>query len=135
MHTEVNLRMWDRPIRLSPGLQQFLLSPSDNSVLQPADFSAIFHRSLFGRAATGSNLFQKYTSFSANANKRFGDHDIKFGWQFLRTKVDGFDSHTLTNQLLATIDDFSTFGAINTGIPYFTSKQQAVRQKPAKKFI
>ncbi|MBA4185497.1 MAG: carboxypeptidase regulatory-like domain-containing protein, partial [Acidobacteria bacterium] len=43
----------------------------------------------FGNSLTASNLNQKYTSFTANANKLFGDHDVKFGWNFLRTKVDG----------------------------------------------
>lgn len=70
----------------------------------------------FGNATTPSNLFQKYTSFSASANKKFGDHDIKFGWQFVRTKVDGVDSQTLTNQLFATIDDFLSFGPQTAGI-------------------
>lgn len=71
---------------------------------------------VFGNALTPSNLNQKYTSFSANANKLFGDHDIKFGWQFLRTKVDGLDSSTLTQQLFATIDDFINFGPVNSGV-------------------
>jgi outer membrane receptor protein involved in Fe transport len=71
---------------------------------------------LFGSAATASNLHQKYTSFAPNANKLFGDHDVKFGWQFLRTKVDGLDSQTLTNQIFATIDDYLTFGSVNSGI-------------------
>ncbi len=70
----------------------------------------------FGNAMTPSNLDQKYTSLSANANKIFGDHDIKFGWQFLRTKVDGLDSRTFTNQLFATIDDYVNFGPLTSGI-------------------
>jgi hypothetical protein len=70
----------------------------------------------FGSAATASNLRQKYTSLAANANKLFGDHDLKFGWQFLRTKVDGLDSQTLTNQVFATIDDYLNFGAVNSGV-------------------
>ncbi len=70
----------------------------------------------FGNSSTPSNLNQKYGSFSANANKRFGDHDLKFGSQFLRTKVDGRDSLTLTNQLFATIDDYVNFGPVNSGI-------------------
>jgi hypothetical protein len=70
---------------------------------------------LFGNALTPSNLNQKYTSFSANANKVFGDHDLKFGWQFLRTKVDGLDAQVLTNQLFTTIDDFINFGPVNSG--------------------
>ena len=71
---------------------------------------------VFGSAATESNLHQKYTSLAANANKLFGDHDVKFGWQFLRTKVEGLDSQTLTNQIFATIDDYLTFGSVNSGI-------------------
>ena len=70
----------------------------------------------FGNPTTPSNLFQKYTSLAANANKRFGAHDFKFGWQFLRTKVDGLDSRTLTNQLFATIDDFINLGPVNSGV-------------------
>jgi hypothetical protein len=53
---------------------------------------------------------------AANANKRFGAHDFKFGWQFLRTKVDGLDSRTLTNQLFATIDDYINLGPVNSGV-------------------
>lgn len=70
----------------------------------------------FGSATTASNLHQKYTSLAANANKLLGDHDVKFGWQFLRTKVDGLDSQTLTNQIFATVDDYLTFGSVNSGI-------------------
>ena len=70
----------------------------------------------FGNATTYSNLDQKYTSFSANASKRFGDHDLKFGWQFLRTKVDGLDPLTLTNQLFPTVTDFINLGPVNSGI-------------------
>ncbi len=70
----------------------------------------------FGNSSTPSNLDQKYTSVAANVNKVFGDHDLKFGWQFLRTKVDGLDSQTLTNQLFATIDDYLNLGPVNSGI-------------------
>ena len=70
----------------------------------------------FGNPNTYSNLHQKYTSFAAHVNKRFGDHDVKVGWQFLRTKVNGFDPLTLTNQLFPTVNDFITFGPVNSGI-------------------
>ncbi|HKO97914.1 MAG TPA: TonB-dependent receptor [Pyrinomonadaceae bacterium] len=70
----------------------------------------------FGSTTTASNLHQNYTSFAANANKLFDRHDVKFGWQFLRTKVDGLDSSTLTNQIFATIDDYLNFGSVNGGI-------------------
>lgn len=70
----------------------------------------------FGNSSTPSNLDQKYTSLAANVNRVFGDHDLKFGWQFLRTKVDGLDSQVLTNQLFATIDDYLNLGPVNSGI-------------------
>ncbi len=72
----------------------------------------------FGNALTPSNLDQKYTSASASANKLFGSHDLKFGWNFLRTKVDGLESQFLANQLFATVGDFATFGPVNAG--FFT---------------
>lgn len=73
---------------------------------------------VFGNAMTPSNLNQKYTSFSASANRIVGDHDIKFGWQFLRTKVDGLDSTTFTNQLYTSIADYTNpnFGPLTSGI-------------------
>jgi carboxypeptidase family protein/TonB-dependent receptor-like protein len=70
----------------------------------------------FGNANTESNLHQKYTSLSASANKLFGNHDLKFGWQYLRTKVDGVDTSVLSNQVFATVDDYLNFGPVNSGI-------------------
>ena len=72
----------------------------------------------FGNGVTASNLDQKYTSFSASADKYFGPHNFKFGWNFLRTKVDGLESSILFNQLFATLDDFAEFGPVNSG--FFT---------------
>src|SRR5688500_5057777 len=69
----------------------------------------------FGNARTPSNLDQKYTSFNASGNKRFGDHDPKFGLSFLRTVVDGVDTRNLDDQLFATTTDFATFGAGTAG--------------------
>jgi len=71
---------------------------------------------LFGNDRTTSNLDQKYTSFTANANKLFGDHDLKFGWNFLRTKVDGLEAQVLQSQIFSTVADFETFGPTNSGI-------------------
>jgi outer membrane receptor protein involved in Fe transport len=72
----------------------------------------------FGNLSTRTALDEKYTSFSANAAKLLGDHGLKFGWNFLRTKVDGIESQILQLQLFATIDDFTAFGPINSG--FFT---------------
>ncbi len=72
----------------------------------------------FGNPVTRTALDQKYTSFSANANKLVGEHNVKFGWNFMRTKVDGVESRILNMQLFATVDDFINFGPINSG--FFT---------------
>ena len=69
----------------------------------------------FGNARTPSNLDQKYTSFTANVNKLYGDHDLKFGLNFLRTVVDGVDTRNADDQLFATPADFATFGAGTAG--------------------
>jgi hypothetical protein len=70
----------------------------------------------FGNSLTASNLNQKYTSFTANANKLFGDHDVKFGWNFLRTKVDGLLPRVLNSQVFSSVNDFAQFGPVNGGI-------------------
>ncbi|HKR13255.1 MAG TPA: TonB-dependent receptor [Pyrinomonadaceae bacterium] len=72
----------------------------------------------FGNLNSPSNLDQKYTSFGANAAKLFGDHSVKFGWNFLRTKVDGVEASVLQLQLFALQPDFATFGPVNAG--FFT---------------
>jgi outer membrane receptor protein involved in Fe transport len=72
----------------------------------------------FGNNTSRTALDQKYTSASANVNKLFGEHNIKFGWNFLRTKVDGIESQIQNLQLFATVPDFTTFGPFNAG--FFT---------------
>lgn len=72
----------------------------------------------FGNPSTRTALDQKHTSLSVNANKLLGDHNIKFGWNFLRTRVDGVESRILNLQLFATVADFAAFGPINSG--FFT---------------
>jgi hypothetical protein len=72
----------------------------------------------FGNPNTPSVLDQKYTSLSANIGKQFDAHNLKFGWGFLRTRVDGVEQQTQQLQLFATVDDFLTFGPVNSG--FFT---------------
>lgn len=72
----------------------------------------------FGNPVTRTALDQKYTSASASLTKLFGDHNVKFGWNFLRTRADGVESQTLQLQLFATVPDFINFGPINSG--FFT---------------
>ena len=72
----------------------------------------------FGNNTTRTALDQKFTSLSAQANKLIGEHNLKFGWNFLRTKADGIESRILNLQLFATVPDFTNFGPFNAG--FFT---------------
>jgi hypothetical protein len=72
----------------------------------------------FGNTQTPALLDQKYSSFSANAGKLFDAHNLKFGYAFLRTVVDGVEPQIQQLQLFATADDFETFGPVNSG--FFT---------------
>jgi outer membrane receptor protein involved in Fe transport len=90
---------------------------SNNVPLNRAQFGDLGSVS-YGNNTSRTALDEKYTSFSANAAKLFGDHGLKFGWNFLRTKVDGIESRILNLQLFATPADFETFGPVNAG--FFT---------------
>ena len=72
----------------------------------------------FGNPISASNLDQQYTSFGAQAAKVFGDHNVKFGWNFLRTKADGVEASIFNRQLFALQSDLATFGAVDAG--FFT---------------
>jgi hypothetical protein len=72
----------------------------------------------FGNNVTPSRLDQKYTFASANISKLLDAHNLKFGYNYLRTKVDGIEQQILNMQLFATVDDFVAFGPVNSG--FFT---------------
>lgn len=72
----------------------------------------------FGNSLTRTALDQKYASAAANVTKLIGDHNIKFGWNFLRTRVDGVEAQVQNLQLFATVPDFTAFGPVNAG--FFT---------------
>jgi Carboxypeptidase regulatory-like domain/TonB dependent receptor/TonB-dependent Receptor Plug Domain len=104
-----------RPSHPDAGAATSLFPFSSNTT---GTFFGDFPLVTFGNQFTASNLDQAYTSFSANADKLFGNHEVKVGWNFLRTKVDGVESQSLRTQLFATVADFQTFGPINGG--FFT---------------
>jgi len=70
----------------------------------------------FGNPLSASHLEQKYTAFTAYAAKSISNHDIKFGWNFLRTKVDGVDNRIIQEQLFASTVDFAAFPPFYSGI-------------------
>ncbi|MGC1604884.1 MAG: TonB-dependent receptor [Candidatus Acidiferrum sp.] len=74
----------------------------------------------FGPGYNAFSYYQKYMSAGSNISKEFGRHTIKFGWDFQNTKVDGAEPNNFFTQLFATVDDFNTFGPINSGINLIT---------------
>ncbi|MEZ5346976.1 MAG: TonB-dependent receptor [Pyrinomonadaceae bacterium] len=87
-----------------------------NSNINNSPFFSNLPQTQFGNANTFSETLQKYTTFSVSGNKLFGDHDIKFGWNFMKTRVTGTVPRVQTNQTFNTIDDFLTYGPVNAGI-------------------
>jgi len=74
----------------------------------------------FGPGYNSFSFYQKYISAGSNIGKQFGHHNVKFGWDFQNSKVDGAEPNNFFTQLFATIDDFNTFGSINSGINLIT---------------
>jgi hypothetical protein len=70
----------------------------------------------FGAGSTPLRLDQRYVSTGANLDRVVGTHDLKLGWDFQRTRVDGVESSNLLNQLFATTADFAQFGPVNSGV-------------------
>ena len=69
----------------------------------------------FGANPGPSEFDQKYTSFGASLAKNVGQHDFKFGVDFLRTNVDGQEFQTVFNQIFCTEANFIRFGPVNCG--------------------
>jgi hypothetical protein len=69
----------------------------------------------FGAVLTPGNIHQQYGTFGASLAKTWHQHTFKWGWDFVRTQVDGIENNIQNNQLFATIDDFAQFGPINSG--------------------
>lgn len=76
----------------------------------------------FGPGHTNLLIDQKYESIGANLAKQIRRHDVKFGWDFQRTHVDGTEANNEFNQLFATIADLGTFGPVDSGV-YFLNVQ------------
>ena len=72
----------------------------------------------FGAPLTAGNFKQKYGDFGSSLSKNFGRHTIKFGGEYTREQADGLENSRRYNILLATLNDFTEFGPINSG--FFT---------------
>jgi len=70
----------------------------------------------FGAGFSPLLLKQHYNSAGAHISKLVGDHEIKFGWDFQRARVDGIEPTNQLNQLFATVSDFGQFGPVSSGV-------------------
>jgi outer membrane receptor protein involved in Fe transport len=75
----------------------------------------------FGAGFTPLFLQPQYTSTGAHFDKVVQRHEIKFGWDFQHTHVDGAEAGNLLNQLFATTSDFGQFGPVNSGVYVLTT--------------
>jgi len=75
----------------------------------------------FGAGFSPALINQKYFSAGAHVNKVVRNHDLKFGWDFQRTRVDGVEASNQLNQLFATVSDFEEFGPVNSGVYVLSS--------------
>jgi len=74
----------------------------------------------FGPGYNAFSFDQTYYSAGSNLAKQFGRHNLKFGWDFEHTNVTGAEPNNFFTQLFATVDDFNTFGPINSGLNLIT---------------
>ncbi len=104
-----------RPSHPDAGAATVFFPFSSNST---GTFFGDFPSVSFGNPNSLASDDQRYTTLGAHAAKQWGDHGLKFGWNFVNTKVDGISPSIANTQLFATANDFATFGAINSG--FFT---------------
>src|SRR3984885_9542368 len=74
----------------------------------------------FGPGYNSFTFQQVYYSGGSNLTKQWGHHNIKFGWDYEHTNVSGAEPNNFFTQLFATVDDFNTFGPINSGLNLIT---------------
>ena len=74
----------------------------------------------FGPGYNPFSFYQKYISVGTNIAKQFGQHTVKFGWDYQNTKVDGAEPNNFFTQLFATEADFTQFGPIDSGVNLIT---------------
>jgi len=70
----------------------------------------------FGSSSTQGTLLQKYGDAGVSLTRTFKKHTLKYGYDYLRTQVDGVEQNTQHSQLFATLDDYATYGPTNAGL-------------------
>ena len=70
----------------------------------------------FGNPTTPSAFDQEYIAIGPSFSGLYGNHEVKFGIEYLNTQVDGMESSLVNNQLFATADNFARFGPVFSGL-------------------
>jgi hypothetical protein len=119
------------------GFYQYRREPSKTSPAHPQAGAALTLDNLFSSLTTNQNfgdlgqvefgpgytpilIDQQYHSAGLHVAKQYGRHAVKFGWDYQYTHVDGTEANNLFNQLFATVDNFSTYGPIDSGVTLLT---------------
>jgi hypothetical protein len=71
---------------------------------------------MYGPGHSPLTLDQKYVSAGANLAKQFNRHTVKFGWDFMRTLVDGNEANNYLDQLWSTESNLALYGPLESGI-------------------
>ena len=113
----------DDPTRQSPshpqaGIPNVLFNLF--STLTSGDEFGDLGQTSFGPGYNSFTFQQKYYSAGSNLSKQFGRHIVKFGLDYERTHVNGTEPNNFFTQLFATVDDFNTFGPVNSGLNLIT---------------
>ncbi len=69
----------------------------------------------FGSLSTQGLLKQHYGDAGFSVQKNWKRNTFKFGYDYMRTQVDGVEAAVQANQLFATAADFATYGPVNAG--------------------
>lgn len=69
----------------------------------------------FGSETTESYIKQKYGDTGVSMTKSWKNNTFKFGYDYMRTQVDGVEANVNENQLFATLSDYATYGPIDSG--------------------
>lgn len=82
----------------------------------------------FGPGYNPFTFHQEYGSTGVSLSKQLNHHIIKFGWDYEHTTVTGVEPNNFFTQLFATVNDFNTFGPINSGLNLITLQSGATPQ-------
>jgi hypothetical protein len=83
---------------------------------------------LYGPGHSPLVLDENYVSVGANLAKQLNRHGVKFGWDFMRTHVNGAEANNFSDQLWSLVSDLQQYGPLNSGIQILSTEGCLVPQ-------